>query len=320
MHVDLSLRFQDTSLDPYVRFFEPRLSPFTIAVASGTVRVSGEVTDLDRLAVETRVEQLDAKLFDYALRNDGPIEVSVKQNVIQIGRLKVAGEGTQLQLGGAIRLRDATIGVEATGEANLGILQGFFRNVRSRGTAALLGEIKGPLTKPQFSGSARIVDGRIRHLSAPHGFEAINGIISFDAGGIRLEDMAARVGGGDVTLGGRIALNGFAPGAIEPDRPRRTDASALPRRLRVDRRRGSGAARRYVGSGARRIGHRERRRMDSAIRSRSEHLRVGLRRARSAGRAGVPGRPARCASTFRSARRTRFACETISRTSGRART
>jgi translocation and assembly module TamB len=214
MPVELSLRFQETSLDPYIRFFEPRLSPFTTAIASGRVRVAGEFARVDGLTVETSVEQLGMKLFDYALRNDGPIELSLKQGVVQIGRLRVVGEGTQLQLGGAVRIRDGTIGVEATGEANLGILQGFFRNLRSRGTAALLGQVKGPLTKPQFSGSARIVDGRIRYLSAPHGLEAINGIISFDGGGIRLEDVAAVLAGGDVTLGGRIALNGFTPGQL----------------------------------------------------------------------------------------------------------
>jgi autotransporter translocation and assembly factor TamB len=58
------------------------------------------------------------------------------------------------------------------------------------------------------------VDGRFRHLSAPHGLEAINGTISFDGSGIRLEDIQARVAGGEVTVGGRIALNGFAPGAL----------------------------------------------------------------------------------------------------------
>ena len=40
-NVDLSLRFTDTSLDPYARAFEPRLSPFTTAVGSGTLRVDG---------------------------------------------------------------------------------------------------------------------------------------------------------------------------------------------------------------------------------------------------------------------------------------
>ena len=214
MDAEMTMRFQDTSLDPYLRFFEPRLSPFTTAVASGTVRVAGALTDVDRLVVSTRVEELGLKLFDYALANDGPIELTLNKHVLEIGRLRVAGEGTRLQMGGQVQLHDAVVAVEATGEANLGILQGFFRNVRSRGTAALLGQVKGPLSKPQVSGSARIVDGRFRHLSAPHGLDGINGTISFDGGGIRLEDINARVAGGQVTLGGRVALNGFAPGAL----------------------------------------------------------------------------------------------------------
>jgi hypothetical protein len=214
MDAEMTMRFQDTSLDPYLRFFEPRLSPFTTAVASGTVRVDGELTNIDRLAVSTTVEQLALKLFDYALTNDGPIQLSLNRHLLDIGRLRVAGDGTKLQMGGQLDLHAGVVAVEATGEANLGILQGFFRNVRSRGTAALLGQVKGPLAKPQFSGSARIVDGRFRHLAAPHGLEGINGTISFDGTGIRLEDIDARVAGGQVTLGGRIGLSGFAPGAL----------------------------------------------------------------------------------------------------------
>jgi hypothetical protein len=214
MDAEMTLRFQDTSLDPYVRFFEPRLSPFTTAVAGGTVRVIGELANPDHLLVETRVEQLDLQLFDYTLRNQGPIELALNKRIVEIGRLRIEGDGTQLQLGGEIRLADNTVSVEATGEANLGILQGFFRNIRSRGTAALLGQVRGPLAKPQFSGSARIVDGRIRHLSLPHGLETINGSISFDGGGIRLEDITSRVAGGQVSFGGRIAMNGFVPGQL----------------------------------------------------------------------------------------------------------
>jgi hypothetical protein len=36
MDAELTVRFNQTSLDPYIRFFEPRLSPFTTAVAGGT--------------------------------------------------------------------------------------------------------------------------------------------------------------------------------------------------------------------------------------------------------------------------------------------
>ena len=104
--------------------------------------------------------------------------------------------------------------VEASGDANLGILQGFFRDIRSRGTAALKAQISGTLDKPVFSGSASIVEGRLRYMPVPHALEAINGRITFDAGGVRVDDVSARLGEGEVHFGGRIGLNGFAPGDI----------------------------------------------------------------------------------------------------------
>jgi hypothetical protein len=67
MDAELSLRFADTSLDPYLRFVQPGLSPFATAVADGTVRVVGELANIDHLLVDTRVERLDLKLFDYPL-------------------------------------------------------------------------------------------------------------------------------------------------------------------------------------------------------------------------------------------------------------
>ena len=214
MDADLSLRFQDTSLDPYVRFFEPRLSPFTRAIAGGTVRVSGALARPEDLAVEARVEQLDLNLFDYALANEGPIELALANRRVGIRRLRITGEGTRMQLGGEVRPWDDLVAIEATGEANLGILQGFFRDIRSRGTAAVLAQVRGPLARPQFSGSARVVDGRVRHLSLPHGLEAINGMVSFTVDGLRIEDVTARIAGGEVTFGGRVAMEGFAPGEL----------------------------------------------------------------------------------------------------------
>ena len=214
MDAELTLRFTDASLDPYLRFFEPRLSPFTTAVAGGTVRVVGELAEIDHLVVETRVEQLDLKLFDYPLRNDGPIRFSLDRHVLNVDQLRLIGEGTQLQLGGRLSLHDRTVALEATGDANLGILQGFYRNLRSRGTAALRAQITGALDKPVFSGSAQISDGRIRHLSLPHGLDAINGSVFFDAEGIRVQDVAARLAAGQVRFGGRIAMNGFTPGEL----------------------------------------------------------------------------------------------------------
>jgi hypothetical protein len=213
MDADLTLQFRDTSLDPYLRFFEPRLSPFTNAVAAGTVHIVGELADIDHLLVDGRVEQLDLKLFDYRLRNDGPIVLSLNQHVAEIGRLRLVGDGTQLEVGGRIGLHDSTIAVQAFGDANLGIL-GFFRDVRSSGAVTLRAQINGPLDKPVFSGNATIANGRFRSSTLP-ALDAINGHMSFDATGLRVEDIKARLGtGSDVTIGGNIALNGFTLGRV----------------------------------------------------------------------------------------------------------
>ncbi len=214
MDAEMTLRFDKTSLDPYIRFFQPQMSPFTTAIAGGTVRVVGELTDIDHLVVDTRVEDLDLKLFDYRLRNEGPIELSLDRHVLNIQRFKLAGEETELTLDGDIAFDENRIAVSASGDANLGILQGFFRDIRSSGSAALKAEITGPLEKPVFAGSATLTNGRIRYFSLPHSLEAINGRLSFDAAGVRLDDVKARLGGGNVTFGGRIALNGFALGDL----------------------------------------------------------------------------------------------------------
>jgi hypothetical protein len=214
MDAELTVRFRETSLDPYVRFFEPRLSPYTTAIIGGTMRVVGELTNLNQLVVDTRVEQLDLKLFDYRVHNEGPIELTLDQNTLEIGSFHLAGEGTQLQLDGRLGLADKKISVRATGDANLGILQGFFRALRSRGTAALKAEISGALDNPVFSGSATIADGRLRHFSLPHSLESINGTLAFDARGIRVDEVQGKLGGGDVTFGGHIGLDGFTLGEI----------------------------------------------------------------------------------------------------------
>ena len=87
--------------------------------------------------------------------------------------------------------------------------------MRGSGRAELTAAIDGPLAQPQFSGSATITDGRIRHFSLPNSLDAINGTIHFDAGGIRLDDLTATMGGGRVQFGGRIGFDGYVPADLD---------------------------------------------------------------------------------------------------------
>ena len=211
---ELTFRFHDSSLDPYVRLFVPKLSPYTTAVASGSIRISGELSDVDHLLVEGTVDTLQMRLFDYAIRNARPVRLALDHNIVRVQDLQLVGDETQLTVDGTVSLHDERIALRASGDANLGILQGFFRDVRGSGHAALTAAIDGPLYEPVFSGSATIAGGRIRHFSLPNSLDAINGTIRFDPTGVRLDDVTATMGGGRVQFGGRIGLDGYLPGDL----------------------------------------------------------------------------------------------------------
>jgi translocation and assembly module TamB len=212
---DISLTVADTSLDPYVRVFLPRLSPFTTAVASGSIRVVGELNDIDHLNVDVTVDQLDMRLFDYALRNARPIRLALDRHVVRITDMRLVGQDTQLDVAGVANLHDETVSVRTNGDANLAVLQGFVPNVRSTGMANLAATLEGPLEDPIINGTFAINDGRVRHFSLPHALENVNGAMRFDSKGVTLDGLTGRLGGGEVRFGGRIDKQGYLPGRLD---------------------------------------------------------------------------------------------------------
>jgi hypothetical protein len=215
MDAELSIRVTDTSLDPYIRAFEPRLSPYTTAVVSGSVRVVGELADLDHLLVDATVDSLDARFFDYQLRNAAPIHLALDRHVIRIADLRLAGQDTELEVTGTANLHDERIAVRVRGDANLGILQGFVPNVRSSGRASLEATLEGGLQAPLFTGTMTVQNGRIRHFDLPNALENVLGPIRFDSRTIRVDEVTARLGGGSVAFGGTIGIDGYQLGRID---------------------------------------------------------------------------------------------------------
>jgi hypothetical protein len=219
---DLTFRFHDSTLDPYVRLFVPKLSPYASAVATGSVHLAGQLADVDRLLVEATVDRVDISLLDNAIPNARPLTITnarplrlaLDQHVVRLRDVELVGEETRLTIGGTVELHEERIGIEASGDASLGILQAVFRDVRGSGHAALTAAVNGPLYEPVFSGSATITNGRVRHFSLPNSLDGINGTIRFDSRGIQLDDVAATVGGGRVQFGGRVALEAYLPGDL----------------------------------------------------------------------------------------------------------
>ncbi|MBM3779856.1 MAG: translocation/assembly module TamB, partial [Acidimicrobiia bacterium] len=158
---------------------------------------------------------LQLSLFDYRLRNASPVRFTVDGAELRVETLHLAGEDTELDLTGVVDLEDRLLSARASGVANLGIIQGFVRDVRSSGRASVSAEITGALESPTVTGTMTIDQGRIRHFALPHALENIDGVVRFDSRGAVLDGVRARLGGGDVVFGGRIDVAGFLPERVD---------------------------------------------------------------------------------------------------------
>ena len=212
---EVTLRVTDTSIDPYARLFGTGLSPFATAVATGTLRVSGTLANSSGLVAQARIDDVTLRLFDYELRNNGPIDIGFDQDTLRVNQLQLAGENTRLGVSGTVDLARREIGIHADGEANLGILQAFFKDIRSSGRARVTADVTGEFDRPQVGGSAVLTDGRLRHMWLPHAIEGINGTLAFAGSNIRFDDVKATVGKGAVRFGGRIGLKGLWPTELD---------------------------------------------------------------------------------------------------------
>ncbi|MFI5177439.1 MAG: translocation/assembly module TamB domain-containing protein, partial [Vicinamibacterales bacterium] len=206
---ELTMRFLNTSIDPYLKFFAPRASPYTRAIASGTVRVSGPLADYRHLGVFVTNVEGSLTLFDYELRNDGPISVTYQNDAVSIGRFQLTGEGTKLALTGGLSVADSTINVQADGDASLAILQG--PNIHGDGHAALHASASGSLSDPSISGYADITGGILRYRALPRSFTDVTGRIRFDGAQVNLDELRGKFGDGDVKFGGSISMKNYLP-------------------------------------------------------------------------------------------------------------
>jgi hypothetical protein len=213
---NLTLRFTDTRIDPYLPILAPRLapqiSPYTRANVSGSLQIRGPLRDQTALNVDATINDARLTLFNYDLQNSGDIQMKFVNNSVTLTRVQLTGEGTSLQLEGSIPLTAEPMHIAAKGDANLAILQGFFSsNLISSGAAKIDATIGGTGTEPTFSGQALITDGRLRYRNFPHSLDEINGPIRFDADGIHVDGLKGRLGDGDVAFSGQITFKGFVP-------------------------------------------------------------------------------------------------------------
>ena len=90
---DLRFRFQQTALDPYLKFvMNGDISPYTRMTVGGSMVVRGPFTLPQEVLVDTTIDDATLTLSDYDLKNDGPIQLCFENGVARIGGADAQGQ------------------------------------------------------------------------------------------------------------------------------------------------------------------------------------------------------------------------------------
>jgi hypothetical protein len=206
---ELHFNFVDSSIDPYLRFFAQAPAAFNRFILSGSLDVAGPLRAPHEIAVAAVVDDATLTMFDYDLKNDGPVNVAFKNDLFEVGRLKLIGADTNLELTGGADAGRRLWNLSAKGAASLSILKFAFPEITTSGSASLNASLVGSFDAPSLTGEAVVSDGRLRPPLSAHGIEAVNGRFRFEESGVNLTGVTGRLAGGDVVFGGSIVREGY---------------------------------------------------------------------------------------------------------------
>jgi translocation and assembly module TamB len=209
----LDLRMRETSLDPFLRVLQPRWPAAVGLVATGQARVEGPLREPRALTATAELPDIQFLLPEYPVKNREPVKAQIREGMLQIEGLRLAGEGTDLQAEGRLALfdEDGPLALELRGAADLRALSFLSRDLRGSGGAQVAMTLSGVRRAPVLDGTLAVEGGALRVRGFPHGASDVKGTVRFTQQGADLEDVTGQVGGGPVSVSGHAA---FAAGVL----------------------------------------------------------------------------------------------------------
>jgi hypothetical protein len=205
----LRLVARDTSVDPFLRVFQPSLPGVLTLVASGEARVDGPLASPSRLRVEAEAPDVRLLLPDYPIQAREPVRLTLADGQLRLADFHLAGEGTDLAVtGGVDLLGDGPLAVSARGRADLRALSVVTRRLRATGAARLAVDLTGTRRDPHLVGTLELDGAGLRVRGFPHGVEGLTGRVRFTETAAELDGISGSFAGGRLTLEGQASFAG----------------------------------------------------------------------------------------------------------------
>ena len=169
----------------------------------GQIQVRGPLRRPRELALVAALDDLDVNLDAVKLKNEGPVRLTMTQQMVRLEQLHVVGENTDFSAHGTAALAgNRDLDLAAEGHLNLQLIQNLNSDFTSSGMVDLAMTVTGPVADPLLQGRVNVSHGSINYLDLPSGLSDMNGSLIFNKNRLQIENLTARSGGGTLTLTG----------------------------------------------------------------------------------------------------------------------
>ncbi len=198
------------------------MSPKTASLpAAGSltanIQLGGKLTSVETLRIDATFPEFDVHVSEHAFAPARPLHISLREGRIVFDdfQLSLAHNGATpatftvagfAELTGAKRLK-----LDLQGTLEAALLQLFVTDLRADGHIAVAGALTGTMDAPRFSGTAEFREASARIPGFPQVIDNITGTLIFREDRIDIDSVHARLGGGQIVLGGSVALDGMTP-------------------------------------------------------------------------------------------------------------
>ncbi len=204
MQSDLRLQFTDVDIDPLL-MTELKTSITGHSALNGQANFSGPLRQPRMLKGSMLIEAFTVELQKIPIHSDGPIELTLDDEVISVKRLTVLSADTNLNLGGAVDLKgDRPVDLYAKGHLNMALFHALDAEIASYGTTDADVTVKGTLANPNMNGRVVIAHAGLSLIDLPGALGEVNGTMVFNKDRLEVEHLSGRVGGGQVNFSGFI--------------------------------------------------------------------------------------------------------------------
>jgi translocation and assembly module TamB len=199
---DLIVRFDHLDADALIReYLHGRVAGHS--AISGEVQLRGPLRKPRELSLVANVEGLDVTVDQVKLQNQGPIRLTIAQQIVRLEQFHIVGEDTDFSAHGTASLLGGhDLDLAADGHVNLALIQTLNADFTSSGMVDMAVTVNGPARDPIMQGKVNVSHGSIAYADLPSGLSDMNGSLSFNKNRLQIENLTARSGGGTLTLTG----------------------------------------------------------------------------------------------------------------------